>query len=98
MNRTSAITTAVVMSFSLLGGSAAWAADPAEPAPAKQEVTAPAKPDELLKTKTKSNQSNDREAAPAPTKDKDTVATDPVTTEQPAELLKTKTKSNQSND
>lgn len=95
MNRTSAITTAVVMSFSLLGVSAAWAADPAAPAPAEKEVTDPAKPDEVLKTKTRSNQSNDRAAAPAPAEDKDT---DPKTAEQPAELLKTKTKSNQSND
>jgi hypothetical protein len=92
MNRASAITAAVILSLSLSGGPAAWAADPAEPAPAK-DVKDPPKTEDVLKTKTRSNQSNDREAAPPPAKDKD--ATD---TPQPAEVLKTKTKSNQSND
>jgi hypothetical protein len=45
----------------------------------------------VQKNKTRSNQSNDRQAAPAPTKE---VADAPP----PDEVLKTKTKSNQSND
>ena len=95
MNRASALIV-VVLSCSLPSVPAAWAADPAEATSAKDAADLK-KPDEVLKTKTRSNQSNDRQAATPPAEDqvKDKDTTD---TEQPAEVLKTKTKSNQSND
>jgi hypothetical protein len=82
--------------------SEAWATDlPGTPS-AQEQATVPASAADapaaaqdtasVVKTKTKSNQSNDRVAAPA-SPDKDTPATD-----VPAEVVKTKTKSNQSND
>ena len=58
------------------------AAEPATAEPAAPQAEASA----VIKTKTKSNQSNDR------------AATDTPDAEKRAEVLKTKTKSNQSND
>jgi hypothetical protein len=65
----------------LLASVAAQAADP------------PAAPAAVLKTKTNSNQPNDRTAAPAPAAADETPATAP-----PTEVQKNKTRSNQSND
>jgi hypothetical protein len=90
MHQTRAIAAAIVASIAVLGLSNAHAADPASQPTA--DVVQPATQGEaVLKTKTRSNQSNDRAAAPAPPKS----ATD---TAETAEVLKSKTKSNQSND
>ena len=82
--------TAAVACVSILGLSVARAADPA-PQPNASAAQPATQGENVLKTKTRSNQSNDRAAAPVPAKD----ATDAA---GPAEVLKTKTKSNQSND
>ena len=76
-----------------LSSSIAGAADPADAVatPATVDQSAAETPAEVVKTKTKSNQSNDKVATPA--SDVDTTST-----EEPAEVVKTKTKSNQSND
>jgi hypothetical protein len=90
MHHTRAITAAIAASIAILGLSNAHAADPASQPTA--DAAQPATQGEaVLKTKTRSNQSNDRAAAPAPPKS----ATD---TAETAEVLKSKTKSNQSND
>jgi hypothetical protein len=90
-----AITLIIASSLSSLAVSAAWAADPTNAAiaqaSAKDDAT-PEQPAEVLKTKTKSNQSNDRLATPAPT------TTTDVDAAPAAGVVKTKTKSNQSND
>jgi hypothetical protein len=102
MQRTQAFAFVIAASVSFFGVSGAWATD-APSTPSAQEAAAvpasgsdaPAAAQEatsVVKTKTKSNQSNDRAAAQAST-DEETPATD-----APAEVLKTKTKSNQSND
>ena len=103
MQRTQAFAFVIAASLSFFGVSGAWATD-APSTPSAQEAAAvpasgsdaPAAAQEattsVVKTKTKSNQSNDRAAAQAST-DEETPATD-----APAEVLKTKTKSNQSND
>jgi hypothetical protein len=95
MNLFRPIAAAIVISALASGMSAAWATDPegqakAAPAAAPDDADS-AQPAEVLKTKTRSNQSNDRQASPPPPKE--TPAAD-----QPAEVLKTKTRSNQSND
>ena len=91
MNRVRAIAAMIVILSLVSGVSAAWAADPEDQAKAAPTVNrddaVPAQPAEVLKTKTRSNLSNDRQASPPP----------PAANE-PAEVLKTKTKSNQSND
>ena len=66
--------------------------EPAVPASAADAPAAAQDTASVVKTKTKSNQSNDRVTAPASV-DEETPAT-----EAPAEVVKTKTKSNQSND
>jgi type IV secretory pathway VirB10-like protein len=95
MNLVKAIAAVIVGSSSISGLSASWAADPEDQAKVAPTVARddaePAQPAEVLKTKTKSNQSNDRQAAPPPPKET------PAANEA-AEVLKTKTKSNQSND
>jgi len=94
MNRASTIATAITCALTTFGVSAAWAADPVDSAAAQPIVkddADPEKPAEVLKTKTRSNQSNDRAAA-AP------AAEDEADTEEEAAVVKTKTKSNQSND
>jgi hypothetical protein len=93
MNRAPAITAAIACALASLGSSTAWAADPVSPADAQataKDDAGPEKPAEVLKTKTRSNQSNDRAAAPP--------AEDQAATEESAAVVKTKTKSNQSND
>jgi cell division septation protein DedD len=88
---------AIIAVFSLtLSSPAAWAADPVEQPrattpPASDDVE-PTTPAEVLKTKTRSNQSNDRQASPPSPKEEATPA------EEPDAVLKSKTKSNQSND
>ena len=96
MNRVRSIAAVIIVSSLTPGMSAAWAADAedqpkAAPAAAQDDAGPPAQPTEVLKTKTRSNQSNDRQASPPPPKET------PAANEQ-AEVLKTKTKSNQSND
>ena len=89
------IVSVIVLSLSIFGVSAAWAADPPNPtgAPAPvKDVATPETPAEVLKTQTRSNQSNDRVAAPTPTSDASAA------TQTAAGVVKTKTKSNQSND
>jgi hypothetical protein len=62
MNHASAIAAVIAGVLASLSASPSWAADPAGPAtaqsPAKTDAD-PAKPAEVQKTKTKSNQSND---------------------------------------
>jgi hypothetical protein len=97
MNRTKLGAVCAAIAATLLVASVADADDDAKPAPATdavepaKDVPEPAKPAEVQKNKTRSNQSNDRQAAPAPAKE----GTDAP---PPDEVLKTKTKSNQSND
>lgn len=90
MHHAKVFTAAVVASLAILGHSTSQAADPAPQANATAAQPA-TQGEAVLKTKTRSNQSNDRAAAPAPPKS----AAD---TAETAEVLKTKTKSNQSND
>lgn len=94
MNRRSAVAAAIACSITSFGLSTSWAADPpasaAAPVAAKDDAGTE-KPAEVLKTKTRSNQSNDRAAAPPPAKDE-------TDAEEAAGVVKTKTKSNQSND
>jgi hypothetical protein len=96
MNHARAIAAVIAMFSLTLGSTAAWAADPVEQAkaatpPASDDVEA-TPPAEVLKNKTKSNQSNDRQAKPPPPEEETPPA------EQPDAVLKAKTKSNQSND
>lgn len=96
MRHTPALVAVIVLSLSSpIGMSTAWAADPATavsaPAAPVTDDTGQADAAGVVKTKTKSNQSNDRAASPAPCKDK-------AETAAPTEVQKTKTRSNQSND
>jgi hypothetical protein len=97
MQRTQAFAFVIAASVWFFGVSGAWATDAQEAAAVPESASdAPAAAQEattsVVKTKTKSNQSNDRVAAPA-SADDETPATD-----APTEVVKTKTKSNQSND
>ena len=96
MNHARAIA-AVMAVFSLTSGSpATWAAEPPEQTkattPPVNDDAQPTPPAEVVKTKTRSNQSNDRQASPPSPKEEAPPA------EEPDAVLKTKTKSNQSND
>lgn len=97
MNRTKFGAVCAAIAASLLVASVADADDVSKSAPATEtaepakDVPEPAKPAEVQKNKTRSNQSNDRQAAPAPAKEGEDAP-------PPEDVLKTKTKSNQSND
>ena len=89
MRQVQTLVAAIVLSSSSpIGLSAAWAADPptattAAPTPATDAAES-ADAAGVVKTKTKSNQSNDRTASPTPCKDKAAAAPTEVPATDPS--------------